>query len=140
MTALTILTDLGREAIGTIESIVRMMTDAAQIVRTLLAAPALAEPKVVDHVQITEIVLPPAQATGLHTHPIPVVGYVQHGSVLVEVEGLQPQQVQAGQAFYEPANTTIRHCDNLSTTEAATFIAFYLLGKDDHEVIRLLQV
>ncbi len=69
---------------------------------------------------------------------MPVVGYVVSGRVLVAIDGHPPQEVAAGQTFYA-ANVMIRHFDNVSTTEMATFVAFYLLGKDDREVIRLLQ-
>lgn len=47
--------------------------------------------------------------------------------------------LKAGDAFFEPANTKILHFDNASAIEPMTFIAFYLLGKGEDELIRMLE-
>jgi len=106
-------------------------------VRRSLAAPSIGG-KVVDHVQITEIELEPGQPTGRHVHPVPVVGYVVAGQIHFQVEGEPPRRLRAGEAFYEPAGATILHFDNASPTQPATFVALYLAGQDEHEVIRML--
>jgi quercetin dioxygenase-like cupin family protein len=111
------------------------MSDAAPIRRTPLATPRLEAPKLVERVQITEIVLEPGQATGAHTHPIPVVGYIVRGRIRFQIDAQPPHELQAGQAFYEPAETPILHFDNASLSEPATFVACYLLGQADHELI-----
>jgi len=57
--------------------------------------------------------------------------------VVFQVDGQAPQTLRAGDAFYEPANTKIVRFDALD--QPTKFIAYYLLGKDDHELIRPLQ-
>ena len=54
----------------------------------------------------------PAQKTGAHIHPIPVVGYVVKGSITFEVEGQPARTLAAGAAFFEPANAKIVAFDN----------------------------
>ncbi|MGH7068087.1 MAG: hypothetical protein ACREEU_09935 [Acetobacteraceae bacterium] len=49
------------------------------------------------------------------------------------------ETLHEGDAFYEPAGTTILHFDNASERESLTFIAFYLLGSGEHELIRMLE-
>jgi hypothetical protein len=46
--------------------------------------------------------------------------------------------LQAGDAFLEPANVRIPHFDNLSETEAAVFIACYLLPPGEDRLIEML--
>jgi quercetin dioxygenase-like cupin family protein len=100
---------------------------------------ALVGDKSVGRVEIKQIDFAPDQKTGLHQHPCPVVGYVARGTILLEVEGQPPKLLPEGGAFFEPANTKIMHFDNASPRDPATFIAFYLLGKDDQKLIELLE-
>jgi len=92
--------------------------------------------KSVERVEVKEIEFSPAQKTGIHLHPCPVVGYIVSGSVAFQVEGQPEQTLHAGDAFYEPANTRILRFD--AVERQTRFIASYLLGKDDHELIRHL--
>jgi quercetin dioxygenase-like cupin family protein len=55
-------------------------------------------------------------------HPVPVVGYVESGVFIIQVEGQPQQRYTAGEAIYEPANTTIEHYDNESSTEPAVLV------------------
>jgi quercetin dioxygenase-like cupin family protein len=109
------------------------------IVRKPLLTAVLEPAKKAERVEIKEIEFKPGQATGLHLHPCPVMGYIAKGSVFFEVEGEVAKTLKAGDAFFEPANTKILRFDNASETEPMTFIAFYLLGKDEHELIRLVK-
>jgi hypothetical protein len=43
-----------------------------------------------------------------------------------------------GDAFFEPPGKRIVRFDHASPTEPMTFIAFYLLGDNDHELIHML--
>jgi quercetin dioxygenase-like cupin family protein len=94
--------------------------------------------KPTDHVEVKEINFAPSQQTGLHNHPCPVVGYIAKGTVLFQVEGEEPRTLRAGDAFFEPPNKTMLHFDNASSTEPMTFIAFYLLGPGETELIHML--
>ena len=92
-----------------------------------------------DHVEVKQIDFAPSQQTGLHNHPCPVVGYIVKGTVLFQVEGEEPRTLHAGDAFFEPPNRTMLHFDNASDTDPMTFIAFYLLGKGETELIHMLE-
>jgi quercetin dioxygenase-like cupin family protein len=108
------------------------------IIRTELLT-ALVGDRSVSRVEIKQIDFAPDQKTGLHQHPCPVVGYAARGTILFQVEGQPPQLLPEGSAFFEPANSKIVHFDNASPRDPATFIAFYLLGKDDQKLIKMLE-
>jgi quercetin dioxygenase-like cupin family protein len=110
---------------------------ADTIVRKSLLTANLATTKQVDRVDIREIDFVARQKTGLHLHPSPVVGYIASGSILFQVEGQPQQTLKAGDAFFEPANTRVLHFDAID--QPVKFIAYYLLGKDDKELIRNLE-
>lgn len=90
---------------------------------SLLAHPVRAAP---DRVEAYRVELPP----GPHTHPGPVTGYVEGGRIAFERDGQPVQELRPGDVFFEPAGETIPRFDNLSSSEAATFVAFYLLSGD----------
>jgi quercetin dioxygenase-like cupin family protein len=60
------------------------------------------------------------------------------GEIYFQIEGAAGRPLRPGDAFFEPANTRILHFDNASGGEGASFIAFYLLGPQKNELIRLL--
>jgi quercetin dioxygenase-like cupin family protein len=93
----------------------------------LLAHPVRMTP---DRVEAYRVQLPPGEAAGPHTHPGPVTGYVERGRIAFERAGQPVRELRPGDVFFEPAGEVIRRFDNLSGTEAATFIAFYLLSGD----------
>jgi quercetin dioxygenase-like cupin family protein len=109
-----------------------------QIIRKDLLT-ALIGDRSVGRVEIKQIDFAPNQKGGLHLHPCPVVGYVAHGTILFQIEGQPPKSLPEGSAFFEPAHTKIVHFDNASSTDPATFVAFYLLGKDDQKLIEMLE-
>lgn len=73
-----------------------------------------------------EFHFPPGQLALIHSHAAPVVGYVAKGTILYQVEGMPPQVLKTGDAFYEPAGPRIIHFDNASQTEEAVFLDFNL--------------
>jgi quercetin dioxygenase-like cupin family protein len=106
------------------------------IVRKSLTT-ALIGQKNVERVEVKEIRLVPGQATGLHFHPCPVVGYIAAGAIRFQIEGQPERILRAGEAFFEPANVRVAHFD--ATPEGpATFIAFYLLGEGESKLIEML--
>ncbi|WP_437655668.1 cupin domain-containing protein [Sorangium sp. So ce1182] len=74
-----------------------------------------------------------------HTHPGPVVCYVTEGRILFQVKGHPARYYTAGQTIFEPASTPIERFDNDSSSAPATFIATYLLGDQDTELLHRLQ-
>lgn len=85
-----------------------------------------------DAVEVHEIVMSPGETAGLHLHPCPVVGYIAEGTAIMQVEGREPEILNAGSAFYEPANVPIRQFGNYSNAVPMKFVACYLLhGRQD---------
>jgi quercetin dioxygenase-like cupin family protein len=114
------------------------MPATGQIRRHDLLTAALDSGRLVNRVDIKRIDLAPGQSTGPHRHPCPVVGHILSGSVLFQIEGRPKKTLRAGDAFFEPANLRIRSFDNLSPRESASFVAYYLLGAEDDEIIEML--
>ena len=94
----------------------------------LLAHPVSVTP---DRVEAYRVELPPGQPGGLHTHPGSVTGYVERGRIAFERDGQPMRELRPGDVFFEPAGEIIRRFDNLSGSETATFVAFYLLSGDN---------
>lgn len=115
-----------------------MGTKKSIIIRKPLLT-ALLHSNLVEKIEIKEINLVPGQATGLHIHPVPVVGYIAQGSILFQIEGIPSKILFKGDAFYEPANSKIIHFDNISKHRNTKFIAFYLLTKEDHTLIQMIK-
>ena len=90
-------------------------------------------------VEVQHIDVPPGQGAGLHIHLGPVLGYVTEGTIRYQIDGEIVQNLHAGSAFYEPANTRIREFANASATDPASFVAFYMLQSPDQERITMLE-
>ncbi len=115
---------------------IRTLMSAGIIEREPLLKAALSE-RSINGVDVRRISFGPGQQTGRHLHPCPVVGYIVHGTAILEIEGKPEQTLPAGSAFYEPAESVIVRFDNASASEPMTFIAFYLLN-GDQELITML--
>jgi len=109
-----------------------------EIVRRHLLTASFDKQKTVDRVEIKEVTLSAGQSTGLHLHPCPVVGYVIEGSILFQIEGQPAKDLKVGDAFYEPAHTRITHFDSVAG-KPEKFIAYYLVGLRDQELITTLE-
>jgi quercetin dioxygenase-like cupin family protein len=81
----------------------------------------------------------PGQLTGLHRHPISVVGVVTRGSFRFQPEGEAMRVLKTGDSFFEPAGHRILHFDNTSRREAAEIVAFYLTDGDARPLIDKLE-
>ena len=97
----------------------------------------IASGKMTSKVEIKEVTMGPNQRAPLHLHPCPVVGIITQGTISFQIEGETLQYLNVGDAFYEPADVRVAHFDNDGNTPAK-FIAFYLLDKDDNELIRMI--
>ena len=80
----------------------------------------------------------PRQPTGLHRHPISVVGVVTAGSFIFKREGEAEKIIKTGDSFFEPAGVATERFDNSSDTEPAEIIAFYLTDSKDRPLIEML--
>jgi quercetin dioxygenase-like cupin family protein len=77
------------------------------------------------HAMTQLVELPPADA-GLapHRHSGPVFGYVLEGGILFEIEGEEPREIVAGEAFWEPGGDVVHYqVANLDSRRWSRFLA-----------------
>jgi quercetin dioxygenase-like cupin family protein len=109
----------------------------APVARTSLLTAVIEGAKTVERVEVKRIDMPPNLPSGLHLHPCPVVGVITEGSILFQVEGQPARVLKPGDAFFEPANTRVPHFD--AQEQGASFVAYYLLGANETELIKMLE-
>jgi quercetin dioxygenase-like cupin family protein len=83
-----------------------------------------------DRVEAHQVRLSPGQQLGCHVHPGGVFGCVVDGGISLQIEGQPASEFRAGSVFYEPPGARIGRVDNLSSSEPATFVAYYPLTGD----------
>jgi quercetin dioxygenase-like cupin family protein len=81
-------------------------------------------------ISLIEVSYPPGGASPVHSHPCPVVGYVESGAVRMKVEGEVEHVFKAGESFAEAANSIHAISANASQTEPAVFLAFFACDHD----------
>ena len=104
--------------------------------KTLLKATIDPE-KAIAIVDIQEVTMGPNQKAPLHLHPCSTLGVITEGSIAFQIEGQSVQHLKVGDAFYEPVNVRVARFDNDGDTPAK-FVVHYLLSKDEHETVRIL--
>jgi quercetin dioxygenase-like cupin family protein len=113
------------------------MAMAQPVTRRELLQAAISGGKAVDQVSIQEVTMDVGVDAPLHLHPCPTMGVVIAGNIAFEIEGEETRHLGAGDAFHEPANVRVAKFNNEGAVPA-TFVAFYLLGRDERETVRLL--
>lgn len=81
---------------------------------------------------VAVIEVSPGHETERHTHPGHVFLYVLEGEIELDVEGLDPMRVKAGEAAYELPNVPMVG-RNVSSQEGARLVLFQL-GKENEEL------
>jgi quercetin dioxygenase-like cupin family protein len=114
------------------------MPEPSPVLRKALLGANLAPETVIERVEMARVELAPGQPAGLHRHPCPVVGWVVAGVIRFQVADGPVVTLRTGDAFFEPANVRIPHFDNSSETDAAVFIACYLLPPGEDRLIEML--
>ncbi|KAA0099010.1 cupin domain-containing protein [Mycolicibacterium sp. P1-18] len=92
------------------------------------------------HAMTQLVELPPADA-GLapHRHSGPVFGYMVEGRMLFELEGREPVEIVAGQAFWEPGGDVVHYqTRNLEPSTWSRFVAVCICAPDV-EMITMLE-
>jgi quercetin dioxygenase-like cupin family protein len=77
------------------------------------------------HAMTQLVELPPADP-GLapHRHSGPVFGYVLEGRIFFELEGEEPREIVAGEAFWEPGGDVVHYqVSNLEADNWSRFVA-----------------
>ena len=78
-------------------------------------------------VTTVEVTYPPGGSSAPHSHPCPVIGYVLKGAVRMQVKGGVPATYTAGESFYEAPNGIHLISENVSATEPAIFLTFFIV-------------
>ena len=85
-----------------------------------------------EHLKATlvEVKYGPAEASPLHSHPCPVIGYVVEGAVRTQVKGEPEMIYKAGESFYEEPNGIHLVSANASSTEPTKLVAYLICDHD----------
>lgn len=84
--------------------------------------------------EIQEITMAAGQGAPEHVHPCPVLGIINSGEAVFQIEGQQKVILHEGDAFYEPKNVKILHFDNASAEKPFVFTAIYLKEGDEENI------
>jgi len=114
------------------------MTMTQPLMRKELLTAMIEGGKPVTRVEIQEVAMNVGIAAPLHLHPCPTLGVVTEGRIIFEIEGEQPQHLEVGDAFYEPAGVRVAKFNNDGDT-TAKFVVFYLLGENEKETVHILE-
>ncbi|WP_312300477.1 cupin domain-containing protein [Chryseobacterium sp.] len=88
--------------------------------------------------EIQEITMAAGQGAPEHLHPCPVLGIINSGEAVFQIEGQEKVVLHEGDAFYEPKNVKILHFDNASAEKPLVFTAIYL-KEGNEENIRFIK-
>ncbi|WP_343680928.1 cupin domain-containing protein [Chryseobacterium arthrosphaerae] len=88
--------------------------------------------------EIQEITMAAGQSAPEHLHPCPVLGIINSGEAVFQIEGQQKVVLHEGDAFYEPKNVKILQFDNASAEKPLVFTAIYL-KEGNEENIRFIK-
>ena len=78
---------------------------------------------------VLEVNYPPGNDSSVHRHNAHTIVYVLEGSVVMQVEGSEPQTLGPGEVFYETPEDVHTVSRNASDTEAAKILVFFLKGQ-----------
>ena len=81
-------------------------------------------------VTVVEVTYAPGGSSAPHSHPCPVVGYVNQGSLRMQVKGEPEHVYKLGESFYEAPNGVHLVSANASDKEPARFVVSFIC---DHE-------
>jgi quercetin dioxygenase-like cupin family protein len=109
------------------------------LTRIPLASYDIEPARTLARIRVVRLEFKPGQETGVHFHPMPVMGYVAEGAFIVQVEDGEVRRYQTGEIVLEPANTRITRFDNASSSEPAALIATYLGGEAQEPLITFLE-
>lgn len=84
--------------------------------------------------EIQEITMAAGQGAPEHLHPCPVLGIINSGEAVFQIEGQEKVVLHEGEAFYEPKNVKILHFDNASAEKPLVFTAIYLKEGNEENI------
>jgi quercetin dioxygenase-like cupin family protein len=78
---------------------------------------------------VLEVNYPAGNDSPVHRHNAHTIVYVLEGTVIMQVEGSEPQTLGPGEIFYENPDDIHSMSRNASDTEPAKILVFFLKGK-----------
>lgn len=72
----------------------------------------------------------PGESSSAHRHDSHIFVYVLEGAVVMQVQGEEPVELQAGQTFYEAPDDIHLVSKNASVTESAKFLVLNIKDKN----------
>ncbi|MFF1878699.1 GNAT family N-acetyltransferase [Leifsonia sp. NPDC058230] len=101
--------------------------------RVVVQDAVLAHPVTVTRIETRRISIEPNVAAGLHVHNGPVVGSIERGSAIYQVEGGEPRVLRAGDVFYEPQGARVSRFDG--GRDGVTFLGHFPVTAEDEPTI-----
>lgn len=89
-------------------------------------------------VDVINVIYAPGAASPRHRHEVAVFAYVLKGAVESQLQGEELKTFKAGEMWWEPPGTTHVVSRNVSKTEPATLLVFYV-GEQGKAVYRVLK-
>jgi len=72
------------------------------------------------------VLISPGDSSPMHRHKAHTFVYVLEGSVVMQLEGQEPVTLKQGETFYESPEDIHKVTKNLSTTQSAKFLVFFV--------------
>lgn len=110
---------------------------APAVTRAVLQDVRLPAPRSIGRIQTRRITIPPGVAGGLHVHNGPVVGSVERGSAVYQVEGEAAQALRPGDVFYEEEGARIARFD--AGPEGVVFLGHFPVGAEEEPSLSMLE-
>jgi quercetin dioxygenase-like cupin family protein len=107
------------------------------VTREVVLDAHFAAPKDTARVEVRRIRMLPGHPGGLHVHNTPVVGSIESGSVIYQIEGEQQRVLRAGDVFFEPQDVRIARFDALE--DGVTFLGYFLVAEGEKAELRVLE-
>ncbi len=110
--------------------------DRQPIERDIVQDVMLANPRPVGRIQTRRITMQPNVAGGLHLHNGPVVGSIERGSAIYQVEGGAERILKVGDTFYEEEGTRIARFD--AGPDGVVFLAHFSVATHEEPTLTML--
>ena len=106
------------------------------VAREIVQDVTLANPRPVGRIQTRRITMQADVVGGLHLHNGPVVGSIESGSAIYQVEGGPAVTLEAGDTFFEEEGARIARFD--AGPDGVVFLAHFPVGTHEEPTLTML--
>lgn len=103
------------------------------VVRVVVQDVTLPEPRAFGRIQSRRITITPGAESGLHIHNGPVIGSIETGSAVYQIEGGPERVLTAGDVFYEPEGARVARFD--AGPDGVTFLGHFPVAAHEDPTI-----